>query len=43
VENKVKKKWEKPVIKSCLSINKTYGTTLPGMLDTNGGGNMPRS
>jgi hypothetical protein len=41
-ENK-KKIWNKPEIRTELSIKETLGTNNPGNADTNAGGNRPRS
>ena len=38
-----KQEWNKPHIKSHLSIRETLGTDLPGSADTNPGGQQPRS
>lgn len=38
-----KKTWNKPEIKTHLSIRETLGTNLPGNADTNAGRQKPRS
>lgn len=43
IKKNTKQSWNKPEIKTHLSIRETLGTNRPGNADTNGGGQQPRS